>query len=74
MKNNVISKRQPNTAVREVVFEYESKIKQLQEQESINRKRQEDNIEQLLHEKERLTKALEKHCDRSYFTKIMYTQ
>jgi hypothetical protein len=27
MKNNVISKRQPNTAVREVVFEYESKIK-----------------------------------------------
>ena len=39
MRNNAIAKRQPNTAVREVVFEYEAKIKQLQEQEDINRKR-----------------------------------
>lgn len=75
MKSNVLARRQqPNMAVRDVVFEYEAKIKQMQEQEAVNRKLKEDQIQSLVQEKERIANALEKNCDRSYFTKIMYTQ
>jgi uncharacterized protein Yka (UPF0111/DUF47 family) len=58
--------------VRDVVTEYEAKIKLMNDNETLNKKRLEDQIQLLESEKDRLTKALELNCDRSFFTKLMY--
>jgi len=57
----------------EVIQEYENKIKTLESQivNNVHVRTLKDKVQELMMERDRLIKALELNCDRTFFTKQM---